>query len=76
MGFKATNYFSLITLISSDVRNFLLVGNMQFYLDFTEIWYRNVSPIFTNYLIFDCFFVWGGFLLDKCRIGVDYLKNK
>jgi len=57
-GFKTSSYFSFITLISSDVSNFLQVDSLQFYLDYSNIWYRNVSPIFTNYLIFDTIMVW------------------
>lgn len=66
-GFKASSYFSFLKIISTDITNFLQVDSIQFYLDYNAIWYRNVSPIFTNYLVFDILIVWLMFLVSKCR---------
>jgi hypothetical protein len=68
-GFKATNYVSFITLISTDIKNILNVDHLSFYIDMTPIWYRNVSPIYTNYIIFDTIFVWVSFIMGKCSGG-------
>lgn len=65
-GFEPTRYVSFLTLISSDIKNFLLVDNLSFYPEFNAIWYRNVSPIFTNFLIFNTLGVWGSYLFFRC----------
>ncbi len=65
-GFQASNYVSLITIISSDASSFFSVSNLSFYPNFTAVWYRNVSPLFTNFLIFNTLIVWIMFILDKC----------
>lgn len=61
-GFKASSYFSFLTLISSGVGNFFSVSSLQFYVDYSPIWFKNVSPIFTNYIILDVITVWLMFL--------------
>jgi hypothetical protein len=61
-GFKTSSYFSFLTLISSGVSSFFSVDSLQFYVDYSPIWYKNVSPIFTNYLILDVVTVWLVFL--------------
>lgn len=65
-GFQASNYVSLLTLISTDIKNVLLVSNLSFYQNFTVVWYRNVSPIFTNFIIINTVVVWVFFIVDKC----------
>jgi hypothetical protein len=65
-GFQPTSYVSLLTIISSDISNFLQVQSISFYPGFTNIWYRNVSPIFTNFVIFNTLGLWGAFLFYKC----------
>jgi hypothetical protein len=75
-GFKASSYFSFIQIVSTDFSNFLQVDSLQFYLDYEAIWYRNVSPIFTNYLIFDTLIVWLLFLFTKCRASTDSLRDE
>lgn len=65
-GFQASKYVSLITIISSDASNFFNVSTLSFYPNFTAVWYRNVSPLFTNYIIFNTLIVWVTFILDKC----------
>lgn len=75
-GFKTSSYFSFITLISSGLSNFLSVDNLQFYIDYSQVWYRNVSPIFTNYLIFDLIAVWIMLLIDKYRASYNSLADK
>ena len=37
-GFKAANYVSLITVISTDLRNFFNVTDLTFYIDFDVIY--------------------------------------
>ena len=75
-GFKSANYFSFLQIISTDASNFLQVDSLQFYLDYNGIWYRNVSPIFTNFLIFDTLAVWVLFVITKCRSDPEDLKEK
>lgn len=76
-GFTASNYVSFITVISSDFKNFLQVNTISFYPNFTSVWYRNVSPIFTNFLLLDVILVWVFFLLDKCCFAnKSNLENK
>lgn len=65
-GFQPSNYVSFITIISSDVKNFFKVENLSFYPDFTTVWYKNVSVIYTNFLIINTVITWVFFLIDKC----------
>jgi hypothetical protein len=74
-GFKTTNYVSLLTLISSDLNNALQVQDLSFYLDFDAIWYKNVSPIFTNYVIFDIVFTWIFYFYNMCVGDKEGLKD-
>lgn len=76
-GFTASSYVSFITVISSDVKNILQVDNISFYPNFTSVWYRNVSPIFTNFMIFNTLTLWVFFALDKCCFAnKSHLENK
>lgn len=75
-GFKTTNYVSFITIISTDVRAFLSVDSIQLYIDFEKIWYRNVSPVFVNYLILDTILTWVFFVLYRCCCTKDSLESK
>lgn len=75
-GFKTASYFSFITVISSGLSSFLSVESLQLYLDYSQIWYRNVSPIFTNYLIFDVLSVWLMFLVSKYQASHSSLQDK
>ena len=76
-GFTATNYVSFITVISSGFKNFLQVNSISFYPNFTSVWYHNVSPIFTNFLLLDVILVWVFFLLNKCCFAnKSNLENK
>jgi hypothetical protein len=74
-GFKTTSYASLLTIISSDLKNALRVNELSFYLDFDRVWYSNVSPIFTNFMIFDLLFTWIFFLKTKCFDDKSGLKD-
>jgi hypothetical protein len=62
-------------MISSGFSSFLQVEKLQLYLDYDTIWYRNVSPVFTNYLIFDVFSVWIMYFITKCRTNFSNLEN-
>lgn len=75
-GFRATNYVSFITIISTDIRNFFQVDSIKFYVDFEKIWYRNVSPIFVNYLILDIILNWVFFILYRCCCTKESLESK
>ena len=65
-GFQASSYVSFLTIISSDASGIFKASNISFYPNFTTLWYRNVSPIFTNFLIFNTLVVWIFLALDKC----------
>jgi hypothetical protein len=76
-GFQASNYVSFVTLASSGVGNFFQISNISFYPNFTSVWYRNVSPIFTNFIIINTLIVWVFFTLDKCCFADKaYLEDK
>lgn len=66
-GFKASSYFSFLQIISTEFTNLLQVESLEFYMDYSPIWYRNVSPIFTNYLVFDLISIWVMFIVTKCK---------
>jgi len=74
-GFKVSNYVSLLTIISADIKNIFLIENLSFYPNFNNIWYRNVSPIFTNYLIINTIVVWISYFITKCWNDTKGLKN-
>ena len=65
-GFKASSYVSFVTLASKDISNLLSIENISLYPHFSTVWYRNVSPIFTNFLIINTLIVWVTFFLNKC----------
>ena len=75
-GFQASRYISFITLISTDVSNFFNIDSIELSLDYDNIWYRNVSPIFTNYVIFDILFTWGFFIFYKCISNKSSLEKQ
>ncbi len=74
-GFKTSYYVSLITIVSTDARAFLQVENIKFYLDFEKIWYRNVSPIFVNYVILDIVLTWAFFIFYKLCCSKNALES-
>ena len=74
-NFKASDYVSLLTIISSNIKDVLLVNSLSFYPNFDPVWYRNVSPLFTNYLIFNTLVVWGSFIITKCCSSTDSLQS-
>ncbi len=65
-GFQPTKYVSFLTIISKDVSSFLQVETLSFYPTFTTVWYRNVGPIFMNYIIFNTLGVWGSYIFFRC----------
>ena len=76
-GFQASSYVSLLTIVSSDASEIFKVSNISFYPNFTSLWYRNVSPIFTNFLVFNTLIVWVFLALDKCCFAdKSHLENK
>ena len=74
-GFKATSYVSFITIVSSDAYDFFNVSSISLSPDFEPIWYRNVSPIFTNYIVLDIPFTWVFFLYYKFVSSKSGLKS-
>lgn len=77
LGVKPSNYVSIFTIISSDISNFFNVGNLEFYNGFLPIWYKNVSPMFTNYIIFDIAMLWIFFVIGKlCCVDKSSLEKK
>ena len=64
-GVKPSFYISFITIISTDLQAFFDISNITLNEDFNPIWYRNVSPVFTNYVIFDALFTWIFFIIFK-----------
>lgn len=56
-GFKMAEKLSLLNLNTSDI---------PYYSDFTDSWYRVVSPYFTNFMIIDFFVVWLKFFWTMC----------
>ena len=61
-GVKPARYISIITIISTDLQAVFDITNLNFHEDFNSIWYRNVSPVFTNYVIIDTLFTWFFFI--------------
>lgn len=51
------------------------MSNLSLNEDFNRIWYRNVSPVFTNYIIIDAIFTWGFFIFYKCISNKEGLKS-
>ena len=64
-GVKPGRYISFITLIFEDLSDFANVSSLTLNSDFEPIWYRNVSPVFTNYVIIDTLFTWIMFGISK-----------
>lgn len=75
-GFKPSSYFSFLQIISSDITSFLKVNNLELYMDYSPIWYRNVSPIFTNYIVVDLISLWLVFVVIKCTQNTEGLEEK
>lgn len=74
-GFKTTDYASLLTIISADLKNALKVNQLTFYLDFERVWYSNVSPIFTNFVIIDIIMTWIFWVYYKVSANKEGLKD-
>lgn len=74
-GFKAANYVSFLTLISTDVKNFFRIDNISFNADFSLVWYRNVSVIFVNFIILNTVIVWIFYIIEKFTASKSSLKD-
>lgn len=76
-GFKISSYVSLIKLINPNIA-FFNMDAFTYYDDFTNIWYRNVSPYFVNFLVINLIMVWVMFAVksigNSCRVS--NLKDK
>jgi len=51
------------------------VNNLSFYPNFSTVWYRNVSPIFVNFLVVNTATVWIFFVIDKCLASKTTLEE-
>lgn len=67
--FKIASYVSLIKLINPQIDSFFNMDSFTYYEDFSNIWYRNVSPYFINFLVLNLILVWVGFAWKACRAG-------
>jgi hypothetical protein len=65
-GFEPSKYVSFLTIISSSLKDFVSVSGLSLYPNFSTLWYRNVSPIFVNFLIVNTATVWIFYFIDKC----------
>jgi uncharacterized membrane protein len=74
-GFQPSNYVSFLTIISSSLKNFVMVNTLSLYPNFTTVWYRNVSPIFVNFIIVNTVTVWIFWIVDKCIASKSSLED-
>lgn len=74
-GFKTAEYLSFITIISTDFKQFMQVDDITFQTDFSAIWYRNVSPIFSNSLIVETIVTWVFLIVFKCVSNKSSLED-
>jgi hypothetical protein len=72
-GFQPSNYVSFITIVSTDVKNFFAVSNLSFYPTFNNVWYKNVSVIYVNFVLVNTAIIWVFFLIDKCTASKESL---
>ena len=64
-GIKPASYVSLVKLLIPSV-DFFNMESYQYYNDFTTLWYKNVSPFLTNFLIIDIVVLWVKFIVYLC----------
>ena len=72
-GFTPSNYISFVTIISTDIHNFFAVENLSFYPDFSEVWYRNLSPIYVNFMVLNTIAIWFFLCVEKCLASKESL---
>ena len=76
-GFKPAHYISFITIFSTKLYSYFGVANLNLNIEFNKTWYKDVSSIFTNYVIFDAAFTLIFFIIYKilsnCKVR---LKNE
>jgi hypothetical protein len=69
-GVKIASYVSFIKVFLPKV-DFFNMESYQYYSDFSTLWYKNVSPFTTNFLIIDVVIIWLKFLFStfyfKCK---------
>ena len=71
-GIKPASYVSLIKIFIPNTDMFNM-DNYEYYADFTSLWYKNVSPFATNFLIIDSLILWIKFCVYLCYLSY---KNK
>ncbi len=67
VGFKISSYVSLIQLLIPSVSTWFDMSNFSYYSDFSNIWYRNVSPYFVNFIVLNTILMWVNFAVTCCR---------
>jgi hypothetical protein len=67
-GVKPASYVSLIKLLIPNAQIFNM-NNYEYYSDFSNLWYKNVSPFATNFLIIDSLILWVKFLVYICYLA-------
>ena len=70
-GVKPASFVSLIKVLFPNVEIFNM-DSFKYYNDYTTLWYKNVSPYFTNFLIVDLLMVWIKFIWDLCFTSCSY----
>lgn len=67
-GIKPASYVSLIKVLIPSI-DFFNMESYQYYNDFSVLWYKNVSPFMTNFLIIDVVVTWLKFIFYVCYLG-------
>lgn len=67
-GVKPASYVSFIKILIPNI-NFFNMESYQYYNDFTTLWYKNVSPFVTNFLIIEFVIIWLKFIVYVIYLG-------
>lgn len=67
-GIKPASYVSFIQVLIPQI-NLFNMESYQYYSDFTNLWYKNVSPFATNFLIIEFVIIWLKFIFYVCYLG-------
>lgn len=74
-GFTPSTYVSFLTMISTEIKNFMAITSLTFYPDFNSTWYRNVGSVYVNFLVMDTLITWFSFIFDKCKASYSGLQE-
>lgn len=67
-GVKPASYVSFIKVLIPSI-NFFNMESYKYYNDFTSLWYKNVSPFATNFLVIELIIVWLKFIGYICYLN-------